>query len=93
MFAHLSIHHAKPGQEAALIDSMHRFGAAMQGQPGFQQAYTLRDGRTGTLVGLALWDSREAMVAARPAMADAVVNDAFDAWEEGESEVFHLEAV
>jgi heme-degrading monooxygenase HmoA len=93
MFTHLSIHHPKAGQEQFLIESMQRFAAAMQGQPGLQQAYTLRDGRTGTLVGLAIWDSREAMTAARPAMAAATVNDDFDAWEEGDPEVFHLEAI
>ncbi|HEX2910580.1 MAG TPA: hypothetical protein VH186_07205 [Chloroflexia bacterium] len=81
MFIHMSIHHPRPGKEELLVDSMHRFGAAMQGQPGLQQVFTLRDSRTGQLVGLAIWDSKEEMLKARPAMEEAVKDDDFDAWE------------
>ena len=43
MFVHMSIHRPKPGKEELLIDSMHRFGAAMQGADGFQWAHALKD--------------------------------------------------
>ena len=42
MIVHMSIHTPKPGKEQDLIDSMHRFGAAGAGQPGFIEARTLR---------------------------------------------------
>ena len=47
MIIHMSIHTPKPGKERELIASMHRFGAAGQGQPGFIEALTLRDARSG----------------------------------------------
>jgi len=94
MLIHIAIHHhPKPGQEQFLIDSMHRFGAAMQGQPGLQQVHTLKDRKTGALVGLAIWDSEEALMAARPVMAEAVKDDNFEEWEDQSPEVFVLDAV
>ena len=90
MFVHMSIHRPRPGKEDLLIDSMHRFGAAMKSQPGLQQAHTLREQRTGRLIGLAIWDSKENWFDARPAMTEAVKHDDFDAWEEEPPEVFHL---
>jgi hypothetical protein len=35
MIIPLSIHTPKAGRDAGLIASMHRFGAAVAGQPGF----------------------------------------------------------
>lgn len=93
MFVHLSIHHPRPGKEALLIDSMHRFGAAITSQPGLQQVHTLRDQKTGRLIGLAIWNTKEAWLAARPVMQEAVKDDDFDTWEEEPPEVYHLEVV
>jgi heme-degrading monooxygenase HmoA len=94
MFVHIAIHRRpKAGKEQFLIDSMHRFGAAMQGQPGFQQVSTLKDRKTGALVGLAIWDSEEALMAARPVMAEAVKDDNFEEWEDEPPEVFLLDSV
>jgi heme-degrading monooxygenase HmoA len=56
MIIHLSIHTSKPGKERDLVDSMHRFAAAGAGQPGFIDAKTLRDKRSGRLVGMARWE-------------------------------------
>ena len=94
MLVHIAIHrHPKPDKEQLLIDSMHRFGAAMQGQPGLQQVHTLKDRKTGALVGLAIWDSEESLMAARPAMAEAVKNDNFEEWEDESPEVFMLDDI
>jgi heme-degrading monooxygenase HmoA len=93
VFVHLAIHHLRPGKEQLLVDSMHRFGDAMRGQPGLQQVYALRDQTTGTLVGLATWDSEEDWRAARPMMLEAVKDDNPDDWEERPPEVYHLEVV
>ena len=93
MIIHMSIHTPKPGKEQELIASMHRFGAAGQGQPGFIEALTLRDARSGRLVGMARWESEAAWRAGVEAMRAAVENDPFDEWEDGETEGFSLEVV
>ena len=69
MLVHLSVHRPKPGREQELIDSMHRFGRG-DGDPfpGRREALTLRDRDTGTLVGLAIWESEEAFRAGVPRM-------------------------
>ena len=73
MFVHISIHHPKPGAEDALIDSMHRFGAALKGAPGLISVHTLQDAQAGVLVGLALWESREAMMASMMASIGVIM--------------------
>lgn len=93
MFVHMSIHHPRAGQEQALIDSMHRYGQAMQAHPGFQRAHALRDQDSGRLVGLAIWDSERAWSDARTAMQAAIENDDFDAWEVEPPTVFHMDEV
>ena len=93
MIIHLSIHAPKPGNEQDLIDSMHRFGAAGAGQPGFIEAKTLRDRRTGRLVGMARWEDEASWRAGVDAMRVAVEDDPFDEWEAAETESLLLEEV
>lgn len=93
MFVHMSVHKPRVGKEALLIDSMHRFGKAMEGRPGLQRAHVLKDQRTGHLIGLAIWDNQESWQASRPAMEEAVKNDDFESWEEEPPAVYQLEAV
>ena len=82
MLYHFSIHMPKPEHELDVIDSMHRFGAAAGSQPGLVEVHTLKDMRgSGALVGFAIWDSAEALLAARPGLSAATENDDFDAWE------------
>ena len=87
MFVHMSIHHPKPEKEKFLIDSMHRFGKAMEGSKGYIMAHTTKDEDTGRLVGLAIWESKEDWVAARTKMIVAVKDDPFEDWEEKPPEV------
>jgi len=91
MIIHLSIHTSKPGKEQQLIDSMHRFGAAGAGQRGFIDAKTLRDKRSGRLVGMARWGDEASWRAGVEAMRAAVESDPFDEWEAAETESFLLE--
>jgi len=91
MIVHMSIHTPKPGMEQALIDSMHRFGAAAAGLPGFIDARTLRDRRSGRLVGMARWEDEASWRTGVEAMRAAVEDDPFDEWEAMEAEVFLLE--
>lgn len=81
MYVSISIHHPKPGKEAALIDSMHRYGAAIQGAPGLISVHTLRDEAQNVLMGLALWESQELWQASVHLARAAVANDPFDEWE------------
>ena len=93
MIIHLSIHAPKPGKEQDLIDSMHRFGAAGAGQPGFIEASTLRDVRSGRLVGMARWEDEASWRAGVEVMRAVVADDPFDEWEEGDTVGFFLEEV
>ncbi len=90
----MSIHRLRPGQEESLIESMHRFAAAANTQPGLQHIHTLKDQKSGALIGLAIWDTQEAMIAARPVLIEATKDDDFEAWEEVDSPVgFWLDEV
>jgi heme-degrading monooxygenase HmoA len=91
MFVHLSIHRPRPGKEDQLVDSMRRFGEAGGSIPGLREVHTLRDRESGTLVGLAIWDSPEAFDAGVKRMRAAVEEDDILAWEEGLPDVFLLE--
>jgi hypothetical protein len=93
MVINISIHRPKPGKEALLIDSMHRYGEAAKTQFGLIEVYTLRDRATGALIGLAKWESEEARLAARPALWEAVKDDDFDDMEAEEVQGFYLEEV
>ncbi len=90
MFVHMSIHYPKPEKEQLLIDSMHRFGKAMEGKEGLIAAHTTKDEDRGRLIGLAIWNSKEDWLAARSAMSEAVKGDPFEDWEEKPPEVYHL---
>ena len=93
MFVHMSIHYPKPEKDQFLIDSMHRFGKAMEGKKGLIMVHTTKDEDTGNLVGLAVWESKEDWLAARLAMMDAVKDDPFEEWELKDLDVFHLYVV
>ena len=93
MIVHLSIHTPKRGKEDDLIASMHRFGAAAEGAPGFVDAKVLRDRRSGRLVGMARWEDETSWRAGVELMRDAVADDPFDEWEAEETEGFLLDEV
>jgi heme-degrading monooxygenase HmoA len=93
VLVHISIHRPIAGKEGDLIDSMHRFGRADGEIPGLREVHTLRDRETGTLVGLALWDSEEAFQAGVPRMRTAVEGDDLLSWEHGVPEVYLLDPV
>ncbi len=93
MFIHMSIHFPKPKKINLLIDSMHRFGKAMEGKKGLIIAHTAKDEQKNRLVGIAIWDSEENWLAARASMLEAVKDDPFEDWEEKDPEVYHLKIV
>jgi hypothetical protein len=81
MHVTIGYHRPLPGSEHLVIDSMHRFGKAMIGKPGFRQAFVLQNKKRGELIGVAIWDSQDAMQAARPDLDKAIAGDDFDSWE------------
>lgn len=87
-YYHITVHHPKEGKTDALIDSMHRFGEAIKGAPGLIEVHTLRDERSGALIGMAIWESIEAMQASIHLARAAVANDPFDEWEAGDVQGF-----
>ena len=82
MFILMSIHHPKPEYEAALIDSMHRYGNAIRGKPGMISIHTLKDELSPRLVGLAIFQSKADFERLAPIARQAVKDDPFDVWEE-----------
>jgi len=54
---------------------MHRFGKEMEGKEGLIMALTSKDEDLNRLIGLAIWESKESWLAARPAMIEAVEED------------------
>lgn len=93
MIVHLAIHTPTPGGVEPLIASMQRFAAAGRTQPGLREVHTMRDEGTGALLGLAIWESREAFETGVVAMRAAVEDDPFLDWENGPPEVYLFEDV
>jgi quinol monooxygenase YgiN len=93
MLAHLAIHTPKPERLDDLIASMQRFAAAGRTHAGLQQVHTMRDAESGKLLGLAIWESREAFDQGVQAMRTAVENDPFLEWEDSIPEVYLFEDV
>ena len=93
MLVHLAIHTPKPEAIDALIASMQRFAAAGRTQAGLREVHTMRDPESGRLLGLAIWESREAFEKGVEAMRAAVEDDPFPEWEDGTPEVYLFEDV
>ena len=75
-----------PPTEEQQHDHPHVHSHAEAGQPGFIEARTLRDTRSGRLVGMARWEDEASWRAGVEAMRAAVADDAFDEWEDGDTE-------
>jgi quinol monooxygenase YgiN len=90
LFVHLAIHRPKPGKAEAMLESMQRFGEAMQKGEGFMLHGALRDERSNRLVGLAVWESRGAWEAAIGAARDAIADLDVDSLLEEPPDVFLL---
>lgn len=82
MFVLMSVHHPHPEYRDALIDSMHRYGAAIAGRPGLVSVHTLGDANSARLVGLAIFESETAFQELAPLARAAVADDPFDVWEQ-----------
>ena len=90
MFVLASVHHPHPEHREALIDSMHRYGAAIDGMPGLMSIHTMADAGSDRLVGLAIFESQEAFARLAPIARAAVADDPFDVWEREPIDGFRL---
>ncbi len=77
----MSVHHPHAAHRDALIDSMHRYGAALEGRPGLRSIHTLADARSDRLVGLAIFESEHDFERLAPIARAAVAEDPFEVWE------------
>lgn len=90
MYVLTSIHHPHPEHRDALIASMHRYQAAIDGMPGLISIHTLADTASDRLVGLAIFESEEAFARLAPIARDAVADDPFEVWEREPIDGFRL---
>ncbi len=92
MFIFYSIHYPKPGKEALLVESMHRYGEVMGKQPGiiFIAPYPFKNPEKGTLMGVSIWESEGAFQAALPALQAARKDAPSNDWELKPTEVYLL---
>jgi hypothetical protein len=81
MFTHIAIHTPKPEHRDDVIASMQRAADAGRGAEGLIQMGGWKEIGGGRLVGLAIWESREAFLAAAPGIFAVVGDDPFDEWE------------
>ena len=91
MFTHIAIHTPKPEHRDDVIASMRRVGAVSAGARGLVQMGPWQEIDGGRLVGLAIWESREAFLAAAPGIFAVVGNDPFDEWDAEPTVSLHLE--
>ena len=80
MFVNISVHRIREGMEPLMVESMRRYAAAAEASGGLRRAHTLKDERSGALIGLAIWDSEKAYEAAGPVLMEAVKGDDLAAW-------------
>jgi hypothetical protein len=93
MFVHLAVHYPKPEHADDMLASMHRVDRAAQGAPGLVQIGAWRDAKSDRLIGLAIWQSREAFEASAPDIFAAVENDPIREWSTQPPDSFHLTPV
>ncbi len=69
MFLFYAFHYPHPEKAELLIQRMHTFGELIKNQPGVIFVDTFRDPENGTLLALAIWESREAFERSWPVLA------------------------
>ena len=89
MFLFYAVHHPHPEKEELLIRSMRNFGELIKKQPGIMVVDTFRDPDNGTLLGVSIWESRDAFQAVMPALQDAFPSEE---WEVKPREVHMLDS-
>jgi hypothetical protein len=90
-FVHLAVHYPKPEHAEDRLASMRGVDDAAQGAPGLISIGAWRDLRSGRVIGLALWESKEAFDAAIPGIFASLDDpDPDGEWDERPADSFHL---
>ena len=90
MFVHLAIHYPRPEHVDEVLASMRRVDKAAEGTPGLIRMGAWRDEDGNRLVGLAMWESREAFEGSAERIFRIVADEPWDLWCERPIDVFHL---
>jgi hypothetical protein len=93
MFVHLAVHYPKPEHAEDMLGSMLRVDAAAQGAAGLRQIGAWRDSKSDRLIGLAIWESREAWEAAADDIFAVIADDPILEWSTRAPDSFHLSPV
>ena len=91
VFVHLAIKYSKPEHVADNLASMRRVADAAQGAPGLIGIGPWQDTRTGQIIGLSLWESKQAFEAGMPAIFGSLPDlDPDGEWDERPPDSFRL---
>ncbi len=63
MFSRVALHEKTPGSVAS--DEARNFRKWVKGQPGFVGGYHVQDSKTGRMLSISIWESKESMDALR----------------------------
>jgi heme-degrading monooxygenase HmoA len=90
MFLVQGVHYPDANKERALIEAMHTFGALVRTQPGALFVDVFRNASDGTILSLAIWESKQAFQTAWATLAPRVPSQE---WEVEPREMFMMESV
>jgi quinol monooxygenase YgiN len=93
MFVYMAIHYPRPEEETRLLEAMFRLGQAVQKQPGLHYIHAHKEAERGVVVAISIWETRAAMLAAAPLMAEVTKAVPFDELEAQPREIYQLESV
>lgn len=90
-FMFLSIHYPKPEHRDDVLRSMERVGEALRGASGLRQIGPWKEEGGGRIVGLSIWESRDAFERALEQFSAAGDKPSRDLWEERPAEEIFAE--
>ncbi len=90
-FVFMAFHYPKPEYRDVLLRGMAELRPVMATVPGFIEGGPWREEGNERIVAISKWESKQAFLAAWPAIAAAIADVPFDEWEFREQELFHLE--
>ena len=84
------IHYPHPAKEAILIEAMHTFGTLIKQRAGVLFVDIFRNSKDGTIVSLAIWESKQAFEASWP---ELVKRAPAQEWEVKPREAYVMDSV
>ena len=90
-FITLGIHYVKPGHVDDLLAAVRSINETAHGASGLLKIGAWRDILSGRVVGVSIWEAREAFEAAQQRIFAATADLPFDEWEERPRDVLLLE--